>query len=151
MTDELARAEALTGNTVGAENYYQTLFQVDVLGRRHKSPLSPPQAGLNADPSFEHHEDRMPTHSMSPRARRRRRRLLRAGAGNERRLASGGTDTQVALESEAKGMRRTIRPVRINCTAERSPLDNSARRLRNFHRTDVREDIRSHVVRHVMR
>jgi hypothetical protein len=34
---ELARAEALTGNTVGAENYYQHaehLFQVDVLGQR---------------------------------------------------------------------------------------------------------------------
>jgi hypothetical protein len=30
---ELARAEALTGNTVGAENYYQHA-QVDVLGQR---------------------------------------------------------------------------------------------------------------------
>jgi hypothetical protein len=66
----------------------------------------------------------MPTHGYE-------RRLLRAGAGNER-LAAGGTGAQVALASEAEGMRRTIRPVRINCTAERSPLDNSARPAPQF-------------------
>jgi hypothetical protein len=112
-----------------SEDDYDVFIDDVVVGRILKANAAPVGTRTLA---FEHQEDRMPTHTaMSPPAGRRCRRLLRAGAGNER-LAAGGTSAQVALASEAEGMRRTIRPVRINCTAERSPLDNSARPAPQF-------------------